>query len=100
MSVLDRTKQKIFPQDSEARDQAKERLEQLALPYWALGDLMDLAIELAGMTASTSPQVDNKAIVTMAAVVAIVTMVAVGAMVTMVTVAESSHNGKALNTRQ
>lgn len=66
MSTLEKTLQKIFPQDTEFRVLAKERLDQLALPHWALGDLMDLAIELAGMTQSLHPPVGRKAIVTMA----------------------------------
>ena len=36
------------------------------MPHWALGDLMDLAIDLAGMTRSLTPPVGRKAIVTMA----------------------------------
>lgn len=67
MSVLERTIKKIYPQDSEARDKAKERLDNLALPHWALGDLMDLAIDIAGMTRSLKPDVARKAIITMAA---------------------------------
>ncbi|WP_457577414.1 nicotinate-nucleotide--dimethylbenzimidazole phosphoribosyltransferase [Desulfomarina sp.] len=66
MSVLERTIEKIYPQDSEARDKAKERLDNLALPHWALGDLMDLAIDIAGMTRSLRPDVARKAIITMA----------------------------------
>lgn len=66
MSLVDRTVQKIFPQDSESRGRAKDRLDQLAIPHWALGDLMDLALDLAGMTRSMSPPVARKAIVTMA----------------------------------
>jgi nicotinate-nucleotide--dimethylbenzimidazole phosphoribosyltransferase len=66
MSLLERTLEKIFPQDSASRDAAKNRLDNLALPHWALGDLMDLAIEIAGMTATINPQVKRKAIVTMA----------------------------------
>lgn len=66
MGLLETTKEKIYPQNSEARDEAKERLEQLALPHWALGDLMDLGIELAGMTGTVKPNFNNKAIVTMA----------------------------------
>lgn len=66
MDLLEKTCQSIFPQDSEARDKAKTRLEQLAIPYWALGDLMDLAIELAGMTGSIRPSFVKKAVVTMA----------------------------------
>ncbi len=66
MSLLERTLQKIFPQDSITREAAKDRLDKLALPHWALGDLMDLAIDIAGMTRSTHPEVHRKAIVTMA----------------------------------
>lgn len=67
MSLLERTLEKIFPQDSVSRDAAKERLDNLAIPHWALGDLMDLAVEIAGMTRTIKPQVTRKAIVTMAA---------------------------------
>ena len=66
MDLLEKTCQSIFPQDSEAREKAKARLEHLAIPYWALGDLMDLAIELAGMTGTICPSFDKKAVVTMA----------------------------------
>ena len=66
MSLLEKTLQKIYPQDSISRANAKERLDQLALPHWALGDLMDLAVDLAGMTRSMSPPVKNKAVVVMA----------------------------------
>ncbi|MEE4165388.1 MAG: nicotinate-nucleotide--dimethylbenzimidazole phosphoribosyltransferase [Desulfocapsaceae bacterium] len=66
MNVLEQTCQKIFPQDSAARAEATARLEQLALPHWALGDLMDLAVELAGMTGTIKPVFAKKAIVTMA----------------------------------
>ncbi len=66
MGALEKTLQKIFPQDHEYRTMAKGRLDQLALPHWALGDLMDLAIDLAGMTRSIHPPVRRKAIVTMA----------------------------------
>ena len=66
MGLLETTKEKIFPQDSEARDHAKARLDNLALPHWSLGDLMDMAIELAGMTKTITPKIRKKAIVTMA----------------------------------
>ena len=36
------------------------------MPHWALGRLMDLAMDLAGMTGSTSPAVSRKTIVIMA----------------------------------
>ncbi len=66
MSLLKQTIKDIYPQDSEFRDQAKERLDQLAMPPWALGDLMDLSIDLAGICRSITPNVTRKAIVTMA----------------------------------
>jgi len=66
MKLLEKTCRDIFPQDSEYRDLAKSRLEQLTMPYWALGDIMDLGIDLAGMTRSITPNVSRKAIVTMA----------------------------------
>ncbi|PHR26911.1 MAG: nicotinate-nucleotide--dimethylbenzimidazole phosphoribosyltransferase [Desulfotalea sp.] len=66
MSLLERTLQDIYPQDSSARDLAKERLDHLAVPHWALGDLMDLAIDIAGMTRTITPSLKNKAIVIMA----------------------------------
>lgn len=66
MSLLERTLRNIYPQDSDYRDRAKERLDQLALPHWSLGDLMDLSMDLAGITRSIKPPVSRKAIVTMA----------------------------------
>jgi len=66
VSLLERTVEKVYPQNSEMRDAARNRLDNLALPHWALGDLMDLAIDLAGITGSMTPEVKRKAIVTMA----------------------------------
>jgi nicotinate-nucleotide--dimethylbenzimidazole phosphoribosyltransferase len=66
MSLFEKTLSNIFPQDSITRDEAKKRLDQLAMPHWALGDLMDLAIDLAGMTRTISPSFSKKAIITMA----------------------------------
>lgn len=66
MSLLERTIQKIYPQDSDSRDAAKARLDQLALPHWALGDLMDLGMDLAGIMRTAQPKIGRKAIVTMA----------------------------------
>ena len=66
MSFLEKTTRKIFPQNSEMRAAAEDRLNNLALPHWALGDLMDLAIDIAGMTGTMVPDVKRKAIITMA----------------------------------
>jgi nicotinate-nucleotide--dimethylbenzimidazole phosphoribosyltransferase len=56
----------IQPQNQTARAQAKGRLDQLTMPHWAMGRLMDLAVDLAGMTGSVRPPVARKAIITMA----------------------------------
>ena len=67
MTLLDKTLKQIVPQDQAAREKARQRLDQLTMPHWALGRLMDLAMDLAGMTRSTTPSVGERVIVTMAA---------------------------------
>ena len=67
MSLLENTINAIEPQDVPSRAAARSRLEQLTMPYWALGRLMDLAEDLAGMTRSQHPPVSRKTVVTMAA---------------------------------
>ncbi|MBM3334270.1 nicotinate-nucleotide--dimethylbenzimidazole phosphoribosyltransferase [Candidatus Sumerlaeota bacterium] len=66
MSQIEDTIRSIRPQDQSWRGKARARLEQLTMPYWALGRLMDLAEDLAGMTQSLRPPVARKAIVVMA----------------------------------
>jgi nicotinate-nucleotide--dimethylbenzimidazole phosphoribosyltransferase len=66
MTLLDSTIATIAPQDAEWRNRAKARLDQLTMPHWALGRLMDLALDLAGMTRSMKPSVERKTVVTMA----------------------------------
>ena len=66
MSLLEQTLTEIQPQDQQWRGRARERLEQLTMPHWALGRLMDLAEDLAGMTRSVTPPVERKVVVTMA----------------------------------
>lgn len=66
MSLLNKTLQQIVPQDDACRAAARARLEQLTMPHWALGRLMDLAEDLAGMTRSMRPPVTRKAVVVMA----------------------------------
>jgi nicotinate-nucleotide--dimethylbenzimidazole phosphoribosyltransferase len=65
VDFFEATFRKIFPQDQEFRDKATARLEQLTMPHWALGDLMDLAVDLAGMTRSLAPPVRRKKVVVM-----------------------------------
>ncbi len=66
VSYLDAAFRNIYPQDASFRDQATTRLEQLTMPHWALGDLMDMAVDLAGMTRSLHPPVKRKKVVVMA----------------------------------
>ncbi len=66
MNLLEQTIVGISEQDNAYRDKAKARLDQLTMPHWALGRLMDLAVDLAGMTRSMRPPIARKAIVTMA----------------------------------
>ena len=66
MGLIETTIARITPQDASARAAAKARLDQLIMPHWALGRLLDLAVDLAGMTGSIKPAVARKVIVTMA----------------------------------
>lgn len=66
MNTLSQTIGKITAIDEGFRVEARKRLEQLTMPYWALGRLMDLACDLAGITGSLQPPVQRKTIVTMA----------------------------------
>ena len=65
MTLLDSTCKRIVRADDGAREKAKARLDQLTMPYWALGRLMDLALELAGMTRSMNPPVKKRVIAVM-----------------------------------
>jgi nicotinate-nucleotide--dimethylbenzimidazole phosphoribosyltransferase len=50
MNLLKETIARIVPQDAAVRAQAHARLTALSMPYWALGRLLDLAEDLAGIT--------------------------------------------------
>ncbi|VFM98208.1 MAG: nicotinate-nucleotide-dimethylbenzimidazole phosphoribosyltransferase [Candidatus Kentron sp. G] len=67
MQLLDETLSAIIPGSEPWRIRARERLGRLAMPHWALGRLMDLAVDLAGMTRSLQPPLGRKAVVVMAA---------------------------------
>jgi nicotinate-nucleotide--dimethylbenzimidazole phosphoribosyltransferase len=66
MTLLEKTVRQIEGQDQSSRAAAHARLEQLTMPYWALGRLLDLAEDLAGMTRSLRPPLARKTVVTMA----------------------------------
>ncbi len=65
MKFLQQTIASIPAPDLQIRAQALARLEQLIMPHWALGRLMDLALDLAGIYASMKPSVARKLIVVM-----------------------------------
>nr|VFK57375.1 MAG: nicotinate-nucleotide-dimethylbenzimidazole phosphoribosyltransferase [Candidatus Kentron sp. TUN]VFK65725.1 MAG: nicotinate-nucleotide-dimethylbenzimidazole phosphoribosyltransferase [Candidatus Kentron sp. TUN] len=67
MQILDETIATISPQSNIWRTQATGRLDQLTMPHWALGKILDLAVDLAGMTHSLQPATRRKVIVVMAA---------------------------------
>src|SRR5512135_2985435 len=66
MGLLEGVVREIVPQDAGWRGKARARLEQLTMPHWALGRLMDLAQDLAGMTRSLRPPVERRVVVVMA----------------------------------
>jgi nicotinate-nucleotide--dimethylbenzimidazole phosphoribosyltransferase len=65
INFLEATFRKIFPQEYAFRQMAEERLRQSTQPQWPLGDLQDLAVDLAGMTRSLRPPVARKKVVVM-----------------------------------
>ncbi|MDD5598402.1 MAG: nicotinate-nucleotide--dimethylbenzimidazole phosphoribosyltransferase, partial [Victivallaceae bacterium] len=66
MELLEQTVSKIEPQSVEHRRMAEEHILDLTMPRWALGRVLDLAVDLAGMTRSLFPAVKQKNIVLMA----------------------------------
>lgn len=66
MTLLQDTLARIVPQDPGFRASAQQRLDQLTMPHWALGRLMDLALDLAGITRSMNPPLEKRVVVTMA----------------------------------
>lgn len=67
MKLIQETVEKIWPQDQNTRRLAQNRLDQLTMPHWALGRLMDLALDLAGIYRTVKPQISSRVIVTVAA---------------------------------
>ncbi|SDK18558.1 nicotinate-nucleotide--dimethylbenzimidazole phosphoribosyltransferase [Natronincola ferrireducens] len=67
MNLLQQTIEKIENLDQETMIKARERVDNLIKPPKSLGRLEDLAVQLAGITKTVKPVVDNKAIIVMAA---------------------------------
>jgi len=66
MNLLKETIESIEPADSGARNAAETHIRNLTMPLWSLGRILDLAVDLAGITRDTSIPVARKEIVLMA----------------------------------
>jgi nicotinate-nucleotide--dimethylbenzimidazole phosphoribosyltransferase len=66
-SLLQATVDKIGPVSAAWRIKARKHLDNLAIPPGSLGELLDLAEQLAAIGECLTPSVRNKAVVTMAA---------------------------------
>ncbi|NLJ28504.1 MAG: nicotinate-nucleotide--dimethylbenzimidazole phosphoribosyltransferase [Deltaproteobacteria bacterium] len=66
-SILQATLKEIKPVSADWRLKARKHLDNLAIPQGSLGDLLDLAEQLAAVKESLRPSVASKAVVTMAA---------------------------------
>lgn len=64
---IDRTAARVAPPDRAAMQAAQERLAQLTKPAGSLGQLEELAVRLAGITARERPRFPRKAVVVLAA---------------------------------
>ncbi len=51
----------VRPASNAIREQARQRLESLAMPRWALGRLLDLAESLSAMAGTIEPAFDRTA---------------------------------------
>lgn len=65
-TLLEKTIESIQSADQQSRQQAREHIMNLTMPVWALGELLDLAVDLAGITRSQKLPVSRKKIVLMA----------------------------------
>jgi len=66
MALFEETVAKIKPQDKAVREAARAHLSQLVMPHWALGRVLDIGVDLAGITRSLKPSMTRKTIVVMA----------------------------------
>jgi nicotinate-nucleotide--dimethylbenzimidazole phosphoribosyltransferase len=65
-NLIEETARAIVPADTTWREKAKAHIKTLTMPPWALGRLLDLAVDLAGMTRSLNPPIERRAVVVMA----------------------------------
>jgi nicotinate-nucleotide--dimethylbenzimidazole phosphoribosyltransferase len=66
MEILNRTVEAIKPPDEAARAKAQARQDDLTKPAGSLGRLEELSVQLAGIQGKASPQIEQKAVITMA----------------------------------
>lgn len=64
--LLEETIKKIVPKETTAMNEAKAHIAQLTMPPWALGKILDLAVDLSGINGCFPPKVSRKNIVVMA----------------------------------
>ena len=67
MKLLQATINEIKPCSSEWREKATQRIETLTMPHWALGRSLDLAVDIAGITRSITPDISKRACIVMGA---------------------------------
>jgi len=66
LKSIEATIRSIVPADPAWREKARNRIATLTMPPWALGRLLDLAVDLAAMTRSLDPPIGRRAVVVMA----------------------------------
>lgn len=66
-NTLDRVLKTIKPLDNTAMAMAQQRQNSLTKPHGSLGRLEELSIQIAGIRGEATPELEHKAIVTMAA---------------------------------
>lgn len=67
MNALEETIQGIRGLDADMMETAQTRIDSLIKPVGSLGKLEDIAVRLCGITRSLHPEVERKAVITMAA---------------------------------
>ena len=66
MELLEQTVNRIIPPSEIWREKARQYILTLTMPPWALGRLLDLAVDLAGIQETLQPETRRKNIILMA----------------------------------
>ena len=67
MKLLQTTLDKITSASTAWRERATQRINTLTMPNWALGRALDLAVDVAGITHSITPDISRRACIVMGA---------------------------------